>query len=135
MVGLLRLAVAASAVVCTVAFSPTLSSHTNRLVVLNRKSCALSQYLQARKPSIARMRMSEAAKDVGAPEIDFSKVAFNDGSESGFSGMVFRPEDSEEPESRCRVDWDVKCEKVCENAATFPPVPATDLTSLFPGCK
>ena len=57
--------------------------------------------------------MSEGAKDAAAArEIDFSKVGFNDGSESGFSGMIFRPEDSEEPESRCRVDWDVKCEKV-----------------------
>lgn len=56
--------------------------------------------------------MSESAKDAAAArEIDFSKVGFNDGSESGFSGMIFRPEDSEEPESRCRVDWDVRCEK------------------------
>jgi hypothetical protein len=47
--------------------------------------------------------------------------------------MVFRPEEgSSEPESRCRVDWDVRCEKVRKKegetvskslAFTYPPKP------------
>jgi len=56
----------------------------------------------------ASLRMMAEGKDT---EIDFANVAFSDGTKQ-MDGMVFKPEaDATEPESRCRVDWDIKCEE------------------------
>lgn len=44
--------------------------------------------------------------------------------ETQLTGMVFRPEEgTTEPESRCRVDWDVRCEKVAPLPASFSTAP------------
>ncbi len=103
----LLLVVALSGIVSTIAFAPSVSN-------VNQKFSSFKNRCSALRPSThefsRNLRMSDAKE--GVREIDFGKVAFEGGSESGFSGMVFRPEDSEEPESRCRVDWHEKCEKV-----------------------
>ncbi len=113
MVARLFFVVAGSFVALSAAFSPNIPLNSANNLGLYRGSSAVSFPSVGRSFQKLALRMSETAKDAAAArEIDFSKVGFNDGSESGFSGMIFRPEDSEEPESRCRVDWDVKCEKV-----------------------
>ena len=111
MVARLSFVVASSLFVCSGAFAPIMMLTSGKSVSVGRGSFSASTSV---KPfATFGLRMSEGSKDAAsAREIDFSKVGFNDGSESGFSGMIFRPEESEEPESRCRVDWDVKCEKV-----------------------
>jgi hypothetical protein len=112
-VRLFFVAVASSFVALSAAFSPNMLLNNANNVGLYRGSSVVSFPSVGRSFQKLALRMSETSKDAAAArEIDFSKVGFNDGSESGFSGMIFRPEDSEEPESRCRVDWDVKCEKV-----------------------
>ena len=118
MLGRLFFVVAGTFVALSTAFSPSIPLNHANSFGINRGSSAASYPSVGRSFQKLALRMSEASKQdaAAAREIDFSKVGFNDGSESGFSGMIFRPEDSEEPESRCRVDWDVKCEKV---RATF----------------
>ena len=104
-------AVGCSILASTAAFSPAMPFNSIKAAGAGRGSFSVPRPTKTH-PALG-LRMTEGSKDAASTrEIDFSKVGFNVGSESGFSGMIFRPEDSEEPESRCRVDWDVKCEKV-----------------------
>lgn len=63
-------------------------------------------------------------------EIDFGKVGFDQ--ESQLTGMVFRPEEgTTEPESRCRVDWDVRCEKALNDQINVEYTASYAYHSLF----
>eukprot|EP00286_Rhodomonas_abbreviata_P017901 CAMPEP_0181324992 /NCGR_PEP_ID=MMETSP1101-20121128/20671_1 /TAXON_ID=46948 /ORGANISM="Rhodomonas abbreviata, Strain Caron Lab Isolate" /LENGTH=265 /DNA_ID=CAMNT_0023433237 /DNA_START=21 /DNA_END=818 /DNA_ORIENTATION=- len=64
----------------------------------------------SRRPASLRMSSASSGKS-GDAEIDFGKVGFSDSTRQ-MDGMVFKPEaDATEPESRCRVDWDIACEE------------------------
>mmetsp|Transcript_871 Transcript_871/g.2701 ORF Transcript_871/g.2701 Transcript_871/m.2701 type:complete len:267 (+) Transcript_871:74-874(+) len=59
-------------------------------------------------PAAVRIR---AAKEQPDQVIDFGKVGFSD-AENQMRSLVFQPEEGEtEPESRCRVNWDIKLEQ------------------------
>mmetsp|Transcript_9688 Transcript_9688/g.24001 ORF Transcript_9688/g.24001 Transcript_9688/m.24001 type:complete len:265 (-) Transcript_9688:600-1394(-) len=83
--------------------------------------------LAGRPRAAPALRMSGAQ---GKDEIDFSKVGFGDGTQ--LSGMVFRPEETAtEPESRCRVDWDVRCEKALNDHINVEYTASYAYHSLF----
>ena len=136
MVARLSYVVAASLIAYSCGFSTTnvpLSS-TKRVAFGGGHAVAVVRAARALPRFGLRMSSDGSKESASAREIDFSKVGFNDGSESGFSGMIFRPEDSEEPESRCRVDWDVRCEKVTVlNEKSYFDFPA--LTHTYSGAQ
>eukprot|EP00282_Hemiselmis_andersenii_P011229 CAMPEP_0114143084 /NCGR_PEP_ID=MMETSP0043_2-20121206/18793_1 /TAXON_ID=464988 /ORGANISM="Hemiselmis andersenii, Strain CCMP644" /LENGTH=388 /DNA_ID=CAMNT_0001237349 /DNA_START=27 /DNA_END=1195 /DNA_ORIENTATION=+ len=62
--------------------------------------------------------------------IDFGKVGFDEATQ--LSGMVFQPEQgTSEPESRCRVDWDVRCEKALNDHINVEYTASYAYHSLF----
>ena len=95
------------------------------LTPLHHGACRGAVKCASARPLLG-LRMAGEAGDT----IDFGKVGFDEATQ--LSGMVFQPEQgTSEPESRCRVDWDVRCEKALNDHINVEYTASYAYHSLF----